>query len=170
MKNGDREPGTGNRKTSAAVIGLVLLAMAGACAKPAVPVRLGGLVRSKVLTGERAAKAIGTLHGLDVAPERSFVVDYGRRGELRLYVSHFAGAAGAQRALSAMLAGLQGGATPFRPPRRDRRWPDRWFTVGPGGHHAVWVSGASVYWLTGAPARLERAMDELPAPAHGEWT
>ena len=168
MRRGFRGPGSGVR-TAGVAAAVVVLAMAAACAKPAVPVRLGGLGRAKVLTGERAAKAIGTLHGSDVAPQRSFVADYGRRGELRLYVSDFAGAAGAQRALSAMLAGLQGGGTPFRPPRRDRRWPDRWFTIGPGGHHAVWVSGASVYWLAGAPARLERAMDELPAPAHGEW-
>jgi hypothetical protein len=168
MKNGFPAPGSGVRTAGAAA--LAVLAIAAACAKPAVPVRLGGLVRSKVLTGERAVRAIGTLHGSAVAPQRSFVADYGRRSELKLYVSHFPGPAGAQRAMSAMLAGLRGGRTPFRPPRRDDRWPDRWFTVGPGGHHVVWLSGSSVYWLAGAPDRLERAMEELPAPSRGEWT
>jgi hypothetical protein len=123
-----------------------------------------------VLTGARAARVIGALHGRDVAPQRSLVAHYGRRGELKLYVSHFPGPAGAQRAMSAMLAGLRGGRTPFRPPRRDDRWPDRWFTVGPGGHHVVWLSGSSVYWLAGYPGLLDRAMAELPPPSHGDWT
>jgi len=151
-------------------VAAAVLLIVTSCTRPAVPPRLGGLSRSKVLTGARAARAIDALHGSDVAPQRSFVADYGRRGELRLYVSFFAGPAGAQRALSAMLAGLRGGRTPFRSPRRDNQRPDRWFTVGPGGHHVVWVSGSSVYWLAGFPGLLDRAMDELPPPSRGEWT
>jgi hypothetical protein len=170
MKNGVRGPGTGVRKASAAAVAAVVLAWAAACAKPAVPARLGGLVRSKVLTGERAAKAIGALHGRDVAPRTSVVAEYGRSGALHLYVSEFAGPAATQRALTAMLAGLGGGRTPFRAPRRDDLRPDRWFTVGPGGHHVLWVSGSSVYWLAGHPGLLDRAMAQLPAPSHGEWT
>jgi hypothetical protein len=170
MKNGVRGPGTGVRKASAAAVAAVVIALAGACAKPAVPVRLGGLARSKVMTGPRAARAIAALHGRDVAPHTSTVARYGRAGELHLYVSDFAGPAGAQRALTAMLAGLQSGRSSFRAPRRDDLRPDRWFTIGPGGHHVLWVSGSSVYWLAGYPGLLDRAMAQLPPPSHGEWT
>jgi hypothetical protein len=72
--------------------------------------------------------------------------------------------------MTAMLAGLHSGRSRFRKPQRDDLRPDRWFTVGPGGHHVLWVSGSTVYWLAGYPGLLDRAMAQLPAPSHGEWT
>jgi hypothetical protein len=149
---------------------LAVLMLAGACAKPAVPTRLGGLVRSKVLTGGRAARKIAALHGREVAPRTSVVAEYGRSGALHLYVSEFAGPAAAQRAMTAMLAGLHSGRLSFHAPQRDDLRPDRWFTVGPGGHHVLWVSGSRVYWLAGYPGLFDGAMAQLPAPSHGEWT
>jgi hypothetical protein len=110
------------------------------------------------------------LHGKDVAPATSNIAEYGRAGQLRVYCSRFANAATAHGTLMRMLGRLETGDTPFTPPRELREYPGHWFTVGPGGHHALWESAESVYWLTGDPDLLERAVEELPAPTSGNWT
>ena len=148
---------------------LVAAVLLAGCARAPVPARLGGLTRSKVWQGERAARLVGELHGGDVAPTSSTVASYGRRGELRLYLSIFPDGARANRTFAAMLARLESGETPFSRPRELRETPGRWFTVGPGGHHALWAAGSSVYWLTGDPNRLQQAVSELPAPPSGAW-
>jgi hypothetical protein len=140
------------------------------CARAPVPARLAGLARGSVLQGERAARLVGELHGRDVAPVSSAVAEYGRGPQLTLYVSAFADGAEANRTLAAMLARLESGATPFSPPRELRETPGHWFTVGPGGHHALWAADHSVYWLTGDPLRLRQAVSELPSPPTGTWT
>jgi hypothetical protein len=140
------------------------------CARMPVPARLAGLARGSVLQGERAARLVGDLHGSDVAPVSSTVANYGRGPQLRLYLSSFSDGAEAKRVFAAMLARIGSGDTPFTPPRELREAPGHWFTVGPGGHHALWTAGSSVYWLTGDPARLQRAVAELPSPSTGVWT
>ena len=148
---------------------LPIAVLLAGCARAPVPVRLGGLTRGKVVQGERAARLVEELHGRDVAPLTSTVAEYGRGAELRLYLSRFPDGAAANRVLAAMLARLESGETPFMPPRELRDQPGRWFTVGPGGHHALWAAGDSVYWLTGDPLHLQRAVAELPAPPTGAW-
>ena len=148
---------------------LPLAVLLAACARAPVPARLGGLARSRVWQGERAARLVEELHGRAVAPASSTVAEYGRGGELRLYLSSFPDGAEANRILAAMLTRLESGDTPFTPPRELREQPGRWFTVGPGGHHALWAVGSSVYWLTGDPLRLQQATAELPAPPTGAW-
>ena len=140
------------------------------CARAPVPARLAGLARGSVLQGDRAARLVGELHGSDVAPVSSTVAEYGRGPLLRLYLSSFSDGAAANRSFAAMLARLGSGKTPFSPPRELREAPGHWFTVGPGGHHALWTAGSSVYWLTGDPIRLQRAVVELPSPSAGVWT
>jgi len=144
--------------------------LAVGCARTPVPARLGGLTRSKLLQGERAARLVESLHGKDVAPVSSAVAEYGRSGQLTLYLSRFPDGAEAHRNLARMLGRLDSGETPFTPPRELRELPGHWFTVGPGGHHALWASGDAVYWVTGDPERLRRAVNELPSPPTGIWT
>jgi len=148
---------------------LPLALLLAACARTPLPARLGGLARGKVWQGERAARLVEELHGKAVAPESSAVAEYGRGRELRLYLSRFPDGARANRTLAAMLARLRSGETPFTPPRELRELPGRYFMLGPGGHHAVWAVGDSVYWLTGDPTRLRQAVGELPAPPTGAW-
>jgi hypothetical protein len=152
------------------VAALAAAVLAAACARSPVPARLGGLSRGKVVQGERAARLVAELHGRDVAPVTSTVAEYGRGAQLTLYVSAFADGAEANRILAAMLARLASGATPFSPPRELRETPGHWFTVGPGGHHALWAADHSVYWVTGDPQRLRQAVGELPSPPTGAWT
>jgi hypothetical protein len=140
------------------------------CARSPAPARLGGLARGKVVQGERAARLVAQMHASDVAPVTSTVAEYGRGAQLTLYVSAFADGAEANRTLAAMLARLESGATPFSPPRELRETPGHWFTLGPGGHHALWAADHSVYWLTGDPLRLRQAVGELPSPPTGTWT
>jgi hypothetical protein len=144
--------------------------MAAACAKTPLPARLCGMARSKLWRGENAALLVADLHGKSVAPASSTVAEYGRAGQLRVYLSRFGDAAGAQRSLDLMLSRLTTGETPFLPPRELREYPGHWFTVGPGGHHAIWVSGESLYWVTADPTRIEQALSELPAASTGSWT
>jgi hypothetical protein len=149
---------------------LPIAMLVAACGRAPLPARLGGLARTKVWQGERAARLVEELHGKAVAPVSSAVAEYGRAGELRLYLSSFPDGAEANRTLAAMLVRLESGETPFMPPRELRDQPGRWFTVGPGGHHALWAAGSSVYWLTGDPLHLQRAAAELPSPPTGAWT
>ena len=139
------------------------------CARSPVPAWLGGLARGAVWQGERAARLVAELHGREVAPASSTVAEYGRRAELRLYLSRFPDGAAASRVLARMLARLGSGETPFMPPRELRDAPGRWLTVGAGGHHALWAAGDTVYWITGEPLRLQQALAELPAPPGGVW-
>lgn len=163
MSSVGRGPWTVGRAALAAAV------LAAGCARSPAPARLGGLARGKVLQGERAARLVAGLHGSDVAPLTSTVAEYGRGAQLTLYVSAFADGAEANRTLAAMLARLESGETPFSPPRELREAPGRWFTVGPGGHHALWAAGSSVFWLAGDPLRLQQAVTELPAPPTGAW-
>ncbi len=150
-----------------ALLAVVVLA---ACARTPLPKRLGGLVRTRVWSGESAARLMEELHGRSVAPASSAVAEYGRAGQLRVYRSRFADPAAAHGTLVRMLGRLETGDTPFSPPRELREYPGHWFTVGPGGHHALWESDESVYWLTGDPDMLQRAVEELPAASSGHWT
>ena len=163
MRGVDRGPWAVGRAMVALAVALA------ACARGPLPARLGGLARSRVWQGERAARLVEELQGRAVAPARSTVAEYGRAGELRLYLSRFPDGAEANRILAAMLARLESGDTPFTPPRELREQPGRWLTVAPGGHHALWAAGATVYWLTGDPLRLQQAASELPAPPTGAW-
>ena len=163
MRNRRRGPWAAGRGA------LLIAALLAACARAPLPGRLCGMARSKLWRGEHASMLVADLHGKNVAPTSSTVAEYGRAGQLRVYLSRFADAAKAQRSLDLMLARLGSGETPFSEPRELREHPGHWFTVGPGGHHAVWVSGESLYWVTAGPGQIEQALSELPAPSTGRW-
>ena len=146
------------------------LAVVAACARPLLPVRLAGLHRTRVWTGERATRIIAQLHGRQVAPGDSIVADYGAKGELRVYLSHYPDDAEAVRVLGTMIGAMRSGATPFTPPRQDTGDSGRWLTFGPGGHHELWVSQGRLYWLQGSPDAVQQAAAELPPPVAGSWT
>jgi len=149
---------------------LALLAVTvAACGQAPLPPRLGGLRRSRVWTGERAARMISELHGKRVAPVNSTIAEYGKDGRLRVWLSRYPDPSHAQRAFAAMLARLGSGDAAFTKPRQEPDDPGRWFTVGPGGHHVLWASGASIYWVQADPGLLERALLELPGPSRSLW-
>jgi len=108
------------------------------------------------------------LHGKSVAPNDSIVADYGRQGQLRVWLSRYPDGVEAERVLSLMVDGMSSGRTPFAQPRAQTGVPGRWVTVGPGGHSALWASGRLLFWLQGEPAAVMRAADELPPPSHGQ--
>lgn len=110
------------------------------------------------------------LHGRPVAPRSSLVAHYGRRNEVRLWLSRYADPAEARRVVDAMVAGIQRGGTPFHPPWSDGEVRGRWLTYGAGSHHALWAAGSTVYWLEAEPAILFEALGQLPKPAGGVWT
>ncbi len=149
----------------AAVLALVLVA----CARSPLPIRLAGLHRARVWTGESAARLIAEMHGRDVAPRQSVVAEYGTQGELRAFVSVYTNDEEAARVLTRMLEAMRYGSTPFIPPRAQGT-SGRWVTFGPGGHHLLWVSRSRLYWLQGLPDAVEQAATELPAPTPGVWT
>jgi hypothetical protein len=149
---------------------LIALALALACTRVMVPPHLGGLARRGVVVGERAARMIAALHGKAVAPHASAVAEYGERGELRLFLARYQDHGEASDVLARMVARMASGATPFSPPRLHGALQGRYLTFGPGGHNVLWVAGATVYWLQGGAADIERALPELPAPAAGVWT
>jgi hypothetical protein len=61
-----------------------------------------------------------------------------------------------------MVDRMAAGGSPFSLPVADPARPGTWLTVGPGGHHALWAAGDTVYWLQGDPAALGAARRELP--------
>ena len=154
------------RSVAAAALTLALLG----CGAAPLPSHLGGLRRARVWTGQRATNMVTRLHGRQVAAGSSTVAEYGRRGELRVWLTRYPDAAKASTDLKAMLARLRSGATPFTRPLEQSDQPGRWFTVGPGGHHALWVAGSALYWVEGEPGRVQRAVGELPRPSAGLWT
>jgi hypothetical protein len=151
-------------------IGLAAAILVAACARPLLPVRLAGLHRTRVWTGERATRLIAQLHGRQVTRGDSIVADYGARGELRVYLSHFPDDAEAVRVLGSMIGAMRSGTTPFTPPHQDAGDSGRWLTFGPGGHHELWVSQGRLYWLQGSPEAVQQAAAELPPPVAGSWT
>jgi hypothetical protein len=156
-------------RRSAILLLLVVTALA-ACARPPLPVRLAGLHRTHVWTGQRAVRMITEMHGKRVAPTKSVVADYGAKGELRVYLSLYADDAEAFRVLGRMIGGMRSGGTPFTPPHQESGASGRWLTFGPGGHNELWVSQGCLYWLQGSPDAVQQAATELPPPAAGSWT
>jgi hypothetical protein len=152
--------------------GAVVLGLAGAlaCSRVPTPPHLAGLHRTAVVTGARAERLATWMHPATVAPLSTTIADYGRRGELRLYLSTFPNQESAFRAFDAMIQGIRAGDTAFRVLREDPALPGRWVTYGPGGHHMIWVSRRQLFWLQGDPETVERAAAELPAPLIGSWT
>ncbi len=144
--------------------------LACTCTRPLLPPRLAGLHRTRVWTGERAARLIAELHGKQVAPRSSLVADYGARGELRVYVSLYQDDAEAFGVLGTMIGGMRSGRTPFSPPQQETAGSGRWLTFGPGGHNELWVSQGRLYWLQGLPDAVQQAAAELPPPVAGNWT
>ena len=151
-------------------IALAVATLVAACARPLLPVRLAGLHRTRVWSGERATRLIAQLHGRQVAPGASIVADYGAKGELRVYLSAYLDDAEAVRVLGTMIGAMRSGTTPFTPPRQDAGGSGRWLTFGPGGHHELWVSQGRLYWLQGSPDAVKQAAAELPPPVAGSWT
>jgi hypothetical protein len=147
-----------------------MAAVLAACARAPLPVRLAGLHRTHVWTGERAARMIAQLHGKKVAPANSVVADYGAKGELRIYLSTYPDAGEASRVLETMIRGMRSGGTSFTSPREESAGSGRWLTFGPGGHHELWVSQGRLYWLQGSAEAVQEAAAELPAPVAGSWT
>lgn len=156
------------RRSLPALVAVLALALA-ACARPALPIRLAGLHRAHVWSGERAARLMANMHGRDVAPRSSVVAEYGREGELRVFLSVYPKDEDAGRVLARMLEAMRSGGTPFTPPGAEDG-SGRWATFGPGGHHILWVSHSRLYWLQGLPDAVEQAAAELPAPTPGVWT
>lgn len=154
------------RRAAALTLAVTLLG----CGVAPLPTRLGGLRRVRVWTGQRAARMVTQLHGRQVTAADSTIAQYGRTGELRVWLTRYPDGIKAAAGLKAMLAGLRSGRTPFARPQELPDQPGRWFTVGPGGHHALWVSGSVLYWVEGQPERVQRAVEELPAPSTGLWT
>ena len=153
------------RRSAAALLCAVAFT---ACTRPTLPVRLAGLHRTNVWSGARAAKMVAQLHGKSVAPESSTVADYGRSGQLRVWLSRFADGVEAARVLARMVDGMSAGRTPFTQPRLQSDASGRWITVGPGGHSVLWASGHLLFWLQGEPDAVMRAAGELPAPTRGQ--
>jgi len=149
---------------------LILATFLVACTRPPLPIRLAGLHRTRVWSGERATRLIAEMHGRQVAPRTSMVADYGARGELRAYVSLYRDDAEAFGVLGTMIGGMRSGHTPFTPPQQEAGGSGRWLTFGPGGHHELWVSQGRLYWLQGLPDVVQQAAAELPAPVTGSWT
>ena len=151
-------------------LALILATSLVACAHPPLPNRLAGLHRTRVWTGERAARLIAELHGKQVAPRSSMVADYGARGELRAHVSLYRDDAEAFGVLGKMIGGMRSGRTPFSPPQQESAGAGRWLTFGPGGHNELWVSQGRLYWLQGLADAVQQAAAELPPPVAGNWT
>lgn len=152
------------RRAAALATLAVLLA---ACGRTIVPPRLGGLQRTRVLSGRKAVALVARMHGREVAPADTTIAEYGRDGILRVWVSRYDDGATAQGEFRLMLQGMRSGATPFSRPTEDRRTPGRWTTVGNGQHHVFWVSDDTLYWLEGDPRIVFQAAEELPPPTAG---
>lgn len=145
----------------------VVLLLVASCGKPEVPHSLAGLTRSKVLVGQRAAELLRQMHQGRFQPPNAVVAEYGK-GRLSLYLAFFPSPTEATAALQAMTKAMARNAS-FSPPRPQRENPQRFLTVGPGGHHLFWRAANKVYWLAGEPQRVFAAAEELPSPAPGVW-
>ncbi len=146
---------------------MLVAACAAACGQSPLPPRLGGLPRNRMWTGERAERLARQMFGRDLEPRDSIVAEYGRPGQLRVWLARFEDGVRAHQAVAAALDQVRESASPFSRPREESGRPGRWVFVGRGGHHAVWVSHRSVYWVIGDPTRLAVIMGELPPPAGG---
>lgn len=146
---------------------LAVLLLLAACGQPPVPRTLAGLPRSKVLAGRKAIELLRQMHQGRFQPPNAVVAEYGQ-GRLRLYLAFFPSPTDARAALQAMTEAMARSRS-FSSPRPQRENPQRFLTVGPGGHHLFWRAANRVYWLAGEPERVFAAAQELPAPAPGVW-
>lgn len=152
------------RKSFPIFVPLLVLAT---CGQPLVPRHLAGLSRGKVLTGKPAVELLRQMHQGRFQPPNAVVAEYGN-GRLTLYLALFNSPAQAKAALEAMTEAMAHSRS-FSPPRPHRNEPQRFLTVGPGGHHLFWRSENKVYWLAGEPERVFAGAQELPAPPPGVW-
>ncbi len=143
---------------------LALAVALPACGRTPLPPRLAGLARSRIVTGQQAARLVQRLHGRRVATASFSVAEYGRRGQLRVWLARYRDFPTAYRDFQRMLDAMRRQVTPFQPPREDPRQQNRFVTVGNGAHHLLWVSGPCLYWLEGDPETLFAAAHDLPEP------
>lgn len=139
-----------------------------ACGRAPLPPRLAGLPRIRVVSGREAVRWVERLHGRSVSTAAITVGEYGRRGQLRVWVARHRDFSAAHTELQRMLRAMREHATPFERPLEDPRHPNRWITVGNGAHHLLWVSGGDLFWLEGTPEAVVAAAEELPQPPSGQ--
>jgi hypothetical protein len=150
-------------------VALLLAAVVAACGQPPLPPRLAGLSRARVWTGPRATRLAERTYEVGLRPKDSVVAEYGRPGDLRVWLARFRDSVQAHQALESVLERMRDSHSSWEIPRDYHGDPGRWYTVGPGGHHALWVSRRTVLWVTGEPARVTSSLARLPHPDRGTW-
>lgn len=141
--------------------GFVLVAAAHAANLPPLDPVIGGLHRTRLLSGAKAIEAINRLHGMPINIVRGFVADYSGAGaKAAVWVSEAESASLAQHQVDVMIAKMK--KNPHSPFTRYRTLDVAHTRVigfdGMGQVHYVFVKKAWVYWISADPAASESVL------------
>ena len=113
------------------------------------PEKLGEKERTKIISGEKAARVVNRMHGLSVAPDASIIVEYGRGKKDVLYISHYRNRKEANESLDLMVGKIAAAEKgPFFHLMQIRKYKDKvYMTFGFGAIHYIYLSDKSILWL-----------------------
>ena len=122
------------------------------CSAPShleTPEKMGEKERTKIISGEKAARVVNKMHSLTVAPDSSIIVEYGRGKKDVLYISRYSNQIEANKILDLMVGKIAAAEKgPFFHLMQIRKYKDKvYMTLGMGAIHYIYLSDKSILWL-----------------------
>jgi hypothetical protein len=122
------------------------------CSAPAhleSPEKMGEKERTKIISGEKAARLVNKMHNLPVAPDSSIIVEYGRGKKDVLYISRYSNQIEANKTLDLMVGKIAAAEKgPFFHLMQIRKYKDKvYMTFGFGAIHYIYLSENSILWF-----------------------
>jgi hypothetical protein len=104
---------------------------------------------TKLISKDEAVKVIDKLHGLDVAPEKNIIVEYGSDPKDILYISRYNTESLASESFNSMIKKmLEAEQGPFTHLQQLPDYEDKiYFSIGMGAIHYIFKSTNYVLWL-----------------------
>jgi len=117
--------------------------------KPAFPPHLGGLELTHQVSGPEAIRDIERLHGVRMDMADASIFHYSAGGErVQVWVARAPSEKGAEDLLQRMTLGMEGGDSPFTPPRPQiMDGQEVFFSQGQGAYHYYYRKGDRVIWV-----------------------
>ena len=135
-------------KYTVLLFSLVLLG----CSAPShleTPEKMGEKERTKIISGEKAARVVNKMHNLPVAPDASIIVEYGRGKKDVLYISRYSNQIEANKTLDLMVGKIAAAEKgPFFHLMQLRKYKNKvYMTLGMGALHYIYLSDNSILWF-----------------------
>jgi len=141
-----------NLKSNLKIIGFVfIIFVLGCSSSPSLPTpeKIGEKERTRIISGEQAARVVDKLHGLSVAADANVIAEYGRDRKDLLYVTYYSDQKEAQKSFDLMIAKMVAAKDgPFFHLMPLSKYKNKvYMTLGMGAMHYIYLSGKSLLWL-----------------------